>query len=67
MEKLTELSLFSTIIVIIFMIRYLYKIRNNTKTHRCLYMIFVLLEIYVISMFAQITLRQSIKHRSSIL
>jgi membrane-associated HD superfamily phosphohydrolase len=58
MEKLTELSLVVTMIAIIFMIRYLYKIRNNTKTHKCLYIMFILLEIYVLSMFAQITLRK---------
>lgn len=66
MEKITEISLLLTILIIIYMIRYLYKIRNNTKTHKCLYTMFILLEIYVISMFAQITLRKSIKHRSSI-
>jgi|GEM_PF-3129005 len=60
MESITALSLFVTMIIIIFMIRYLYKIRNNTKTHKCLYAMFILLEIYVISMFLQITLRKCI-------
>ena len=62
MEKITEISLFITIITIIFMIRYLYNIRNNTKTHKCLYVMFILLEIYVVSMFAQIILRKYVKN-----
>lgn len=56
MKMITEISLLISILVIIFMIKYLFKNRNNSKLHKCLYMIFVLLGVYVASMFAQITL-----------